>query len=593
MECEKKFAEEIYANLDRVSKFVKDVECKKKLEGLLSDILEFDKKTNTNLSVIISDSVAWMAESTKDKKKVEEIIKRYYNEELRNTIQQYKGDVANDIMHNIAWVIEECQREEYLEKYIRWLNNGQISPLLKFIDELGSNEGLKIKEDIFSTLGVNVHALEKFNQYAKKIYSNGFGFQKKIELLSLLKEIVNQKEHDLLDMLLEKTFGNLKSYIQKKLDGLEIRNSIFSIKYGILLINARKKDANIDFLVRKNLEEGSIANWYEEDPFPKEVINEISEAGFDDDLLVASGKLVKQTRASGENLSVKWNTVLRNLTIKVVGNKKLRMPPRISIYGVGPKTIFKTIKNNYFDAINGDVDAGKKVIAQLREIVDKVYSSKKMPSNVRNFLSDINILEKSIIYNTTLSHHGAKVSAVVWKRRIPEDLYDSERIRCCIYHPYGTQKEEIPLFIMDPKTTMLHYYIQGIAEPVAASTLYIGHSNKRRTILLDTWDGGRLVYVGLGVDKMKDFVVDSLVKMAKLSNAEQLLVLATAEYGRAEEFCNYLGKKDFVKTEQEFEAVDVKDSVLQKYSCGKKHHYTDAFRWAPLEGKVPCYAIEI
>lgn len=88
-------------------------------------------------------------------------------------------------------------------------------------------------------------------------------------------------------------------------------------------------------------------------------------------------------------------------------------------------------------------------------------------------------LEKVIVHGGTATHKGAKI----WKRKFPDDMYDSDDLRCCIFLPNG-EKNEIPLFIMDPKTTLIQFYIQGIDNHVSVAFVYAGFLDNKPSILI-------------------------------------------------------------------------------------------------------------
>lgn len=353
-----------------------------------------------------------------------------------------------------------------------------------------------------------------------------------------------------------------------------------------------KRDPNVSFLVRKYIENNGIAKWLLSDEVARKVIDELKECGYNDELYVASGKIIKRAVGDG-NFSENWFDTLRVIVSKLIGSKKNKLLPKVSIQNISPGSIFRQIKEDYFVALNKDRESGEKVLAKLKDIINKTYAKKTIPRTVKAVLDDIEFLEKVLKYGGVISHKGARVTARVWKRRVPDDFYDSERLRCCIYLPNGEQKEEIPLFMMDPKTTLIQYFIQGIDEPVATASFYAGVSNDEPALLMDTWDAGGLVYIALGHEKMKDFALESMIKFGKLVGAKKLFIYSKAEYGRPEEFCNYLREKKLSISKQFFKAVDMQDSVLDTYSFTRKHHYTDAFGCNKLEGEIPVFAIEL
>ncbi len=591
--------------LFRVKANIKDKNCEKIVVKTLEKYAEIEKIVNSNCVLTISENLGWIAEASKNSEKVIGASKIYLSDDVINTIKQFKGDVADEVLTNICWVTEISflEKEKYnisdteksiVKKYINWLNNGHIFKLINIASEF-QNGNLKMKKDIFSLLNISVEKLEKFNNYISRLSRKKYDFGKKLELMTLLKDISNIKKDDYADIIIDGNFRKLTQILKQDLGGIRVSQKKSSLQYGIKLFEDMKSDPTILFLINKYLEHGSLQKWLFEDQVTKKVIDDLRANGFDPEIYVASGRIISKSKVGGD-FSENWMETFRSLLLKVLGRKRNNILPKVSIYGFSPGQIFKMIEKDYLLALQNDKDSGMKMIEKIKGIINKAYKSRKIPKNIENFLVDIDNLEKVMIYGGVLNYRGAKVVAKVWKRRIPEDLYDSDLLRCCIYLPDGEYRLEIPLFMMDPKTTSLQYFIQGIDEPVAAATFYAGVSNGQPVLLMDTWDAGGLVYSALGHERMKNFVLESMIKFGKVIGAK-ILVYSKAEYGRPEEFCNYLRDKGFKSEKIYFEAIDVEDSVLKNYSVGQRHHYTDAFnnvdplKTRPMKGNIEVFPL--
>ncbi len=582
------FSGEITANLERVSEFTKDQNCVDKAINILEKYTLLDKKVNSDLSCVIATSLGWIAEFRKNSADFISAAECYQMPQIADTVTKYQEDVANEVLTNITYVVEECLNREPVERYLKWLNNGHVSKLLDAAAEFSQNGGLKIRTDIFSILGVKPDSIEKFNELANKFDNRKTNLQEKIRYLSILKDIVNLKKYENIENM--RKIQEVAKLVESEI-GIKIKRNTSSIKCALLLTNDIKEDKNVEFLVKKHIQHGSVSSWFNSDETASNVINEIDSAGLRSKILVASGKKIKEDRIDG-NFSEKWPDALKYLICKIVGNKSDKLAPKISIHNMPPTTIFDKIKADYFTAIKNDKEAALRLLETLRNLILTAYQS-NVPSSVKNILSEIDTIQMSVEHDIPLNHKGAKITAKIWTRRVPNDFYHSERLRCCMYLPNGEVKDEIALYTMDPKTTLLQYWIQGIDEPVAAATLYPGMSNGRPVLFLDTWDAGGLTYIALGSDKTKEFVIDTLVNVGKRSNAASVLVFSKAVYGRPEEFCNYMRRKGFSSSNVGYKSIDVKDTVLKKHSATRKHHYTDAFDFGKMEGNVEAFNIEL
>jgi hypothetical protein len=268
------------------------------------------------------------------------------------------------------------------------------------------------------------------------------------------------------------------------------------------------------------------------------------------------------------------------------------MLPKISIPNYSPGSLFRKIKDEYNKAIGGDKEAAKNILCYFSTLIKNSYENKKMPTSVNNVLQDIDGLIYMINSGIATNYKGSKITAKVWKRKIPQDLYDVNILWCCWFLPQN-ENNEIPLIFLDPKATLLQFYIHGIESPIAVAFLYAGKLGEENCIFVDTWEGGPFSYISLGQEKTHEFVLKSLISFARKVGAKKLLIYAYPKYTRAKEFGNFLKDKGFKIENVFFEAVDVEDKVLKEYSQTFKHHTTDAFgKNSLLKGKVEAFVFE-
>jgi len=577
--------------INEIVNYTKDNKLKKVVLDTVEKYIELDSKFNTKNAIQVFESLKWVAEKKKDSDFVRNAAECFLMNGVIEAMLKYHGDVSDEVFSNISWKIEEHADKNIVQKYLNWINNGHISKLLNFAEELNGNGNLKIKTDIFSIINVDENGLEKFDFYADKIGDKKLFLEKKVELFSVLRDIVNKNKDEYAEILVNKGIKELSRRVENDLNRIKSLENTSSLKCAIKFVEDMKRDENVEFLLGKYNEFGNIRKWLFADEVTKNVIKRMEEIGFNTNLYVAGGEVISQKRTEG-HFSENWSDALKSIVIKIVGSKRNKTLPKISIPKAAPGAIFKKIKNNYTAALNQDSNAAKKLLKELKEMIQKSYSGRKVPKSVNEILNDMDSLEKAIVYGGIATLKGAKVVAKVWKRKIPEDLYDSEKLYCCVFLPEG-EKGEIPLFMMDPKTTLLQYYIQGINDPISIVFLYAGLVNNKPALLVDTWEGGALVYAAIGQEKMKDFIYKSILKFAKKVDAKIVVFYAKPKYGRAKEFCSYLRDIGLKSKKIYFEAIDSEDSVLQSYSEGKKHHYTDAFDTKPIKGKVEAFAVEL
>jgi len=561
------------------------------VEDTFRRYFEIDSSSNTRLLDEVYQSLMWVAEKTKDYNYVNIAAQCYLSDDVISLSEKYKGNVLTEVFSNVAGTVEDYLNIDLVRKYAKWVSNGWIHKLLNFVSEFPENGNLKLEKDIYYILGVDVKNLEIFDELAAKVNRKKMPLEKKIEMLSILRDIVNSKIEKYATDLLNNRTDNIKKIVENEL-GIKLPNSTYSIRCGVKLLKDSKKDPNIQFLLEKINKYKNIKKWLFEDKVTKSVIGELKNNGFDPEIYVANGKLIAQKRTSGM-FSENPVETFKRLVIKIVGSKKNSMLPKVSIYKNSPGQIFKEIKNDYFSAINNqDKESMKRTLETLKILIEKAYENRKVPENVFNVLNNIYGLNFVLNNGGVFTYRGAKVYVKVWKRKIPEDLYDAEELWCCLFLPQG-EKNEIPLIIIDPKITILQFNVQGLDSPVSIAFLYAGKVGNEPALLIDTWEGGGLVYSALGQEKMKDFALDSMKKFARKVGAKKLLIFANPKYSRAREFVNYLKDKNFKPKEVYFESIDSDDSVLRFYSKGNEHHYTDAFGTKPIEGKLQAFVFDL
>jgi len=577
--------------INEIVNYTKDNKLKKVVIDTIEKYSEIDSKFNLETANEVLESLKWVAEKNKDPSAVRNAIECFLMNSVMEAFLKYHGDVSNEVFYNIIWRIEEHLDKNTIQKYINWINNGHVSKLLNFAEELNGNGNLKIKTDIFSIIDVKESSLKEFDFYANKISNKKVFLEKKVELFSILRDIVNKNKNEYAEILVDGGIKELSRCVENDLDRIKPLDNTSSLKCAIKFVEDIKRDRNAEFLFDKCKEFGSIRKWMFADEVARKVIEKMEEVGFDSKLYITSGELIAQKRTEG-HFSENWSNVLKSIVIKIVGSKQKNILPKISIPKAAPGAIFKKIKNYYFDALNQDKNAAKRLLKELKGMIESSYSGRKIPKSVNEILNDMDSIEKAILYGGVATLKGAKVVAKVWKRKIPEDLYDSEKLYCCVLLPQG-EKGEIPVFMMDPKATLLQYYLQGINDPVSIVFLYAGVIDGKPAVFIDTWEGGALVYAALGQEKMKEFIYKSILKFAKKVGAKTVAFYAKPKYGRAKEFCSYLRDMGLKSKKIYFEAIDAEDSVLQTYSEGKKHHYTDAFDSKPIKGKVEAFTVEL
>jgi hypothetical protein len=536
------------------------------------------------------ESLKWVAEKTRDEERVKKVAKFLLMDSVIKITTKYSDDISSEIITSLHYCIENAVEKKEVEKYASWMNNGHVGKLLDFAANLNGNGNIKLKRDILSILYVDSDKTENFNEFASKINSKKLFLENKVELLSILRDVVNINKENYADILINGGIEDLRNVLQNDLSGIKLFNDSSSIRAAIKFTADVRKFSNVDFLFQKTKEFGNIKKWMHTEPITMSVINKMKEIGFDTDFFITSGEIIAQRRGEG-HYSDNWTGVFKSIILKILGSKKDKTMPRISIPNVSPGSLYKKIAQDYQKGLSSEKEAAKKVLKEIKLSMIKNFANRRLPKAATEILTDIDMLENVLDYGGVVTFRGAKVTAKVWKRKIPNDLYDSENLWCCVFLPMN-EKGEIPLVAMDPKATLIQFFIQGLEDPTSCAFAFAGTSEGKRTIFIDTVESGALAYTALGQDKMKEFYYESILKFAKKSGANRVIFFAHPEYGRAVEFCSYLRDIGLKERKVYFETIDSKDSVLKQFSAKNKHHYTDAFRKNPLKGKIKGFVVD-
>lgn len=571
----------------------------KSLVVLLKKVIEkysvFDTQLGTNLTRDAVEYISATAEETKSSNavklamdlfllnQIDEILKKYKKNRLN--VSEVFSDIGDNI-HRLA-LNKEYSKDGMLDfkKYLDWLNNGLVSRFLRFVEDFPNNGITPIQQNIFSVINISPHKLDIFNQYAERIYRKKISMEKKIEIIALLSLICSSDKEVYAEALLSDGIKRLNNAVEKDLN-IKLLNN-YSLVCGINFLKIMNEDQNLKFIYEKVLEYKSCEKWFEQDIVIKNLIELLNKNGFDSKVLINSGKIISQKKSNG-HFSENWVDFFKGMIIKILGSKTNELLPKISIPNYSPGSIFKKIKNDYILAINGDKNIAKNILLKLTDIIKDSYKDRKIPQSVTHVLIDIESLIYMIDYGVLINYKGAKLVAKVWKRRLPQDLYDANRLWCCWFLPTN-EKNEIPLFFMDPKATILQFYVQGVENPIAIAFLYAGKIGNENSMLLDTWEGGPFTYISLGQEKMHEFVLNCLIKFARKCGCKKLAIYAHPKYTRAKEFGNFFRDRDYKLEKIFFEAIDSEDTVLKKYSQTRKHHVTDAFGISPLKGEIEAF----
>jgi len=577
--------------IQEIIQFTKNENAGKIIEPTIEKYKEIDKKLETNFSRDVVETLLWIAETKKDINDVKAASKCFMLDEIDDLLLKYRSNMINlsQIFNNLTWSITDMPDVNLTKKYIEWVGNGHISKLLNFVSEFPGNGNTKLQQDVFMILEVSPTKIDLFEDYASKISRKKLPLEKKVELLSFLRDIIKVDKENYADILVRTGLDELRREVEKDLKNIKLQDH-YSLRCGIKFSENLKTNPNVTLLYNKVLENGSFKKWFDSNETIEKVIEKMEKQGINPKIFVNSGNIISQKRPSGI-FSENWIDVFKRISLKVLGSKKNELLPKIAIPNQSPGSLFKKIKQDYNLALNQDKEAAGRVLNIFKQRITDAYQNRKMPKSTGETLNYIDGLIKMIKDGTIFTFRGAKVTAKVWKRNIPQDFYDSEILWCCWFLPQGEQ-QEIPLFLMDPQTTMLHFYVQGITNPISVAFFYAGSVKDEPAVMVDTWEGGSFAYISLGQEKMKEFVLDAMIKFAKKCGAKKMLIHAEANYTRAKEFRNFLRDKGMRPQTIFFKSIDPEDTVLQKYSQTQKHHTTDAFGINPLKGSISAFVFD-
>jgi len=577
--------------IQKIIQFTKNENAGKIIEPAIEKYKKIDEKLETNFTRDVVETLLWIAETKKDINVVEAASKCFMLDEIDNLLLKYRSNMINlsQIFNNLTWCITDEPNVDSTKKYIEWVGNGRVSKLLNFVSEFPGNGNIKLQQDIFMMLEISPSKIDLFEDYSSKISRKKIPLEKKVELLSFLRDIIKVNKENYAEILVKDGIEQLKREVEKDLKNIKLQDH-YSLRCGIKFSENINIDPNIAVVYNKILEHGSFKKWFDSDETIQKVMEKMEKQGINPKIFMNSGKSISQKRPNGI-FSENWVNVFKRITIKVLGSKSNELLPKVAIPHQSPGSLFKKIKQDYISALNQDKEAAGRVLNIFKQRIIDAYQNRKMPKSVAESLNDIDGLIKMIRDGTIFTFRGATVTARVWKRKIPQDLYDSELLWCCWFLPQGAQ-QEIPLFLMDPQTTMLQFYVQGIINPISVAFFYAGSVDGESAVLVDTWEGGSFAYISLGQEKMKEFVLDAMIKFAKKCGAKKMLIHAGANYTRAKEFRNFLRDKGMISQTIFFKSVDPDDTVLQKYSQTQKHHTTDAFGVNSLKGNIDAFVFD-
>jgi len=580
-----------FEEIQKIVQYTKSENSGKIVEQTVEKYKKLDEKLGTNFSKDVLETLLWIAETKQNADVVEAASKCFMLDEIDGLLFKYRSDMINltQIFNNLTWCITDFPEVDLTRKYINWVGNGRISKLLNFISEFSGNGNTKLQQDIFMILEVRPTKIDTFEDYSSRIAKKKIPFEKKVELLSFLRDIIKVNKENYADILIKSGLEELRKEVEKDLKDIKLQDP-YSLRCGIKFSENLKADPNTTLLYNKVLENGSLKKWFELEEVTKEVIDRMEKVGLNPKIFVNSGKIISQKRPTGI-FSENWVDVFKRISLKVLGSKEKELLPKVAIPNQSPGSLFKKIKQDYFLALNQDKEAAKKVLTIFKEKITNAYQNRKMPKSTGEILNYIEGLIKMIEDGTVFTFRGARVTAKVWKRTIPQDLYDSELLWCCWFLPQGEQ-QEMPLVLMDPQITILQFFVQGIINPISVAFFYAGTVAGEPALLVDTWEGGSFAYISLGQEKMKEFILDSMIKFSKKCGAKKLLIHAGAKYSRAKEFRNFLRDKEMVSQQVSFQSVDPEDIILKKYSQTNKHHTTAAFGVNPLKGKIEAFMVD-
>lgn len=354
-----------------------------------------------------------------------------------------------------------------------------------------------------------------------------------------------------------------------------------------------EKDPNIEFLIRGAFRHGSLKQFIESDASCSETLGLMKAADFNTDFYVASGQTVLQRKGEGGEIA-NWQEAFQGIIFKLFGPGEGNQ--LISIPHVSRGRLYADICGIYNSATRGNAADAIKVLEHIRERVENAGNSRHLSRTLEKFHDSISEVMGQIKYG--VRSKGGEITARVWSRHVPEDFYDNERLRCCFFGPRGIHSYESPLLLMDPKTTMLQYWIEAMNENAGTAIEYAGKNND---ILVGSVETNHMVNAVLGNSSTKKFILDSIVIAAdkSLQSGNKKALVYDSSHGSPMEFVNFVKEHSKVSLairyvkDYYFEAADVDDNSLANSRNGMHRHHTEAFGIAPLSGKINAYVIDV
>ena len=189
--------------------------------------------------------------------------------------------------------------------------------------------------------------------------------------------------------------------------------------------------------------------------------------------------------------------------------------------------------------MRGDAAAAKKVanyfLSEVSKRIEKIGRTPALEEVTDRFDGLLGQIDGT---NLEFSEY---IEARIWKRNVPECFYDNHRLSCCVFFPNGAEKYSIPLMAMDPQTSIIEYWVEGMDEFAGVSTLFAG---KDKTLLMDTWEAGERVYSVLSSKQTKKFALDSVVLATDRAivgpSEDKTLIVHNCTYGRPLELVDYV-----------------------------------------------------
>lgn len=166
--------------MNEIINYTKDNKLKKVVMDTVEKYSKLDSEFNLKTANDVFESLKWVAERSRDSNAVRNAAECFLMNSVIESSVKYHGDVFEEVFSNISWKIEDYFDKNIVQKYLKWINNGHVSKLLDFAEELNGNGNLKIKTDIFSIINIEEDGLDKFNFYANKISNKKLFLEKKL-----------------------------------------------------------------------------------------------------------------------------------------------------------------------------------------------------------------------------------------------------------------------------------------------------------------------------------------------------------------------------------------------------------------------------